>query len=34
MGEHASTTVERALSWTATAVLIACVLALAVVSLT
>jgi Mn2+/Fe2+ NRAMP family transporter len=34
MGEHASTAVVRALSWTATAVLIACVLALAVVSLT
>ena len=34
MGEHASTPVVRALSWTATAVLIACVVALAGVSLT
>jgi Mn2+/Fe2+ NRAMP family transporter len=34
MGEHASTPVVRTLSWTATAVLIACVLALAGVSLT
>jgi Mn2+/Fe2+ NRAMP family transporter len=34
MGEHASTAVVRALSWTATAVLIACVVALAGVSLT
>jgi Mn2+/Fe2+ NRAMP family transporter len=34
MGEHASTPVVRVLSWTATVVLMACVLALAVVSLT
>jgi Mn2+/Fe2+ NRAMP family transporter len=34
MGEHASKPVVRALSWTATAVLIACVVALAGVSLT